>query len=383
MALVDYGDSDSYDSNTDNESIEGNISKSQTSKSLDFHDKVEDEYKMRMPKNAKPLLQPLAIQRKTGLNGKVIPSIPTLEDLNSSDDSDDDKPKKVQESDILSNKSKSAKSLLDLLPPTRSLIVREGDKPVLSSHLIPRQAVRKPPLLKPLASKTSETAVESNDEDFDNESTSTAGFFTFDASQKSSTNPISTEEVRQNARVSVLASKAAVEATVAQKPSSTSAENLPSLKEKPFKDWELQKRPDIQRGDSDDEFEKETESMFTAESFIPGPERKKARLARSGISGPSSVPDLLAVVPEGAQIREVRAEDLTAGADLELIKDVTKSRPVIDPQQHIVNNPGKLAFRKHQITWLAYKAQEDEYELQEQWAEARRNKTISRQKYGF
>lgn len=48
---------------------------------MDFHDKVEEEYKMRMPKNAKPFLEPLNIQRKSGLNGKVILTIPTVEEV--------------------------------------------------------------------------------------------------------------------------------------------------------------------------------------------------------------------------------------------------------------------------------------------------------------
>lgn len=163
-----------------------------------------------------------------------------------------------------------------MLPPTRSLIVREGDKPVLSSPLIPRQAARKPSLPKSLTFKSSESVIECDDEYFDNDSTSTGSFFTFDASQGFSAPPISTEEVRQNARVSVLASeaslKAAAKASVAQESGSTSADNLPLLKEKPFKEWELQKRPNVQQGDSEEEFEKESGPMFTAESFIPGPE---------------------------------------------------------------------------------------------------------------
>lgn len=60
---------------------EGNP-KPQPSKTLsDFQDKVEDEYKMRIPMNAKPFLQPLNIQHKIGVNGKVILSIPTVEDV--------------------------------------------------------------------------------------------------------------------------------------------------------------------------------------------------------------------------------------------------------------------------------------------------------------
>ncbi len=46
-----------------------------------FHDSVEDEYRMRIPKNAKPLIEPLNIKRKTGLSGKVLLSIPTVEEV--------------------------------------------------------------------------------------------------------------------------------------------------------------------------------------------------------------------------------------------------------------------------------------------------------------
>ncbi|VDO05808.1 unnamed protein product [Rodentolepis nana] len=394
MALVDYGDSDISDSDCDADVVQETNSRSKPSKTVsDFQDKVEDEYKMRIPKNVKPIIQPLNIQRKTGLNGKVILSIPTVEDLNSSDDSDDDLPKRVQDQ-FRSNKPKSSKSLLDLLPPTRSLIVREGDKPVLSQRLVPRQATRRPPPPKPLPSKPAGPIAEFDEEILD-ELPSANSFFTFEAAVEPSASTLSAEEIRRKTREAILASEASAmsstESTVAQGPSSstsTSGNYLPPLKEKPFSELELQKRPRAQQqqGDSDGEFahEDEEEPLFTAETFIPGPERKKARMALSGVRGPSSVEDLLAAVPGGLNIREIKAADLTAGSDLELIKNVTKARPPkVDPSQHVVDNPGKLAFRKHQITWLAYKAQENEYELQEQWAEARRNKTLSRQKYGF
>lgn len=99
MALVDYGDSDISDSDSEGNYFVTYVFKSyrivfseivqndnpnpqQSTKSQKgFSDKVEDEYKMRIPKNAKPLLQPLNIQRKTGLNGKVILTIPTVEDV--------------------------------------------------------------------------------------------------------------------------------------------------------------------------------------------------------------------------------------------------------------------------------------------------------------
>nr|CDS25560.1 Mitotic checkpoint protein PRCC C terminal [Hymenolepis microstoma] len=394
MALVDYGDSDLSDSDCDMDVIPDSNSKSQRSNALsDFQDKVEDEYKMRMPRNAKPILQPLNLKRKTGLNGKVILSIPTVEDLDSSDDSDDDFPKRVQDR-FTKNKSRSSKSLLDLLPPTRSLIVREGDKPVISQSLVPRQAVRKLPPPKPLPSKPAGPIVDFDDEILD-ELPSKNSFFTFEAVEEPSASALSAEEVRRKTREAILASeasaKSSTELTAPQGPSSSTSSDgtyLPPLKEKPFSELELQKRPRAQeqQGDSDGEFEHENEEepLFTAETFIPGPERKKARMALGGVRDPSSVEDLLAAVPGGLKIREIKAADLTAGSDLELLKNVTKGRPPkVDPSQHVVDNPGKLAFRKHQITWLAYKAQENEYELQEQWAEARRNKTLSRQKYGF
>ncbi|KAM3187168.1 hypothetical protein ACTXT7_002822 [Hymenolepis weldensis] len=383
MALVDYGDSDLSDPASDVEVVQEGNSKPQPSKALsDFQDKVEDEYKMRMPMSAKPFLQPLNIQHKVGVNGKVILSIPMVENLNSSDDSDDDRPKRVQPQST-NSKSKSSKSLLDLLPPTRSLIVREGDKPVISQPLIPRQAARNPPPTKTPSSKPAGAVGEFEEENLDDDLPSANSFFTFGTAKKPSASTLSAEEVRRKAREAILAS----EATVAQRPSSTSSTGyyLPSLKEKPFSEWELQKGPRSQPqqgGDSDQKFEHEIEEepMFTAETFIPGPELKKARMSRGDVISASSVADLLASVPGGIQIREVKAADLTAGADLELVKSVTKSRPPkVDPSQHVVDNPGKLAIRKHQITWLAYKAQENEYELQEQWAEARRNRTLSRQ----
>ncbi|VDL64009.1 unnamed protein product [Hymenolepis diminuta] len=274
MALVDYGDSDLSDSASDAEVVQECNPKPQPSKTLsDFQDKVEDVYKMRMPKNAKPFLQPLNIQHKVGVNGKVILSIPMVEDLNSSDDSDDDRPKRIQPQSTTS-KSKSSKSLLDLLPPTRSLIVREGDKPVISQPLVPRQVARNPPPTKTPSSKPAEAVAEFEEENLDDDLSSTNSFFTFGAAKKPLASTLSAEEVRRKAREAILAS----EATATQRLSSTSSTGcyLPSLKEKPFSERELQKGllNQQQQGDSYQEFEHENEEepMFTAETFIPGPE---------------------------------------------------------------------------------------------------------------
>ncbi|KAL5105975.1 Proline-rich protein PRCC [Taenia crassiceps] len=388
MALVDYDGSDTSDFDSENEPIlEKDSMQSQRSfrKQLDFHDKVEDEYKMRMPKNAKPFLEPLNIERKSGVNGKVILTIPTVEELNSSDDSDDAEVVKRPSRKPVG--SSSHKSLLDLLPPTRALIVKEGDKPIIPALLVPKQAFRNipPKPAPPKSPKTAELSAEVGDMEVD--VTSPGGFFTFNSTQEDSVTPLTTEEARRRARESILAAEAEVAVKAMSQEPVPSLQELPPLKEKPFSDWQLPKRPRVEReGDASgeeegEEAEEEMGPLFTAETFIPGPERKRARLGRSGASA-MSVADLLAA-SGGAKVREVRADDLTAGASLELLKNITTARPKMEPQQHLVNNPGKLAFRKHQITWLAYKAQEQEYELQEQWAEARRNQAQSRQKYGF
>ncbi|EUB54872.1 hypothetical protein ECG_07710 [Echinococcus granulosus] len=387
MALVDYGASDMSDSDSEGKLIDENSStksQSTSSKQMDFHDKVEDEYKMRMPKNAKPLLEPLNIQRKSGINGKVILSIPTVEEFDSSDDSDSDDLENVKRPPRKAVGSTSHKSLLDLLPPTRALIVREGDKPIIPSLLVPKQAIQSIPT-KPAPAKsprTPELSVEVGDMDYD--TASPEGFFTFNGTQEDSVLPSNADEARRRARESILAAEAAAVGNTTPQETVPLPQELPPLEEKPFKDWQLPKRPRVEREEgasSEEGEEEEMGPMFTAETFIPGPERKRARLSRSGATA-MSVADLLAASGR-AKVREVRAEDLTAGASLELLKNITTARPKMEPQQHLVNNPGKLAFRKHQITWLAYKAQEQEYELQEQWAEARRNQAQSRQKYGF
>ncbi|VDK39795.1 unnamed protein product [Taenia asiatica] len=364
MALVNYDGSDPSDFDSENESTqETATTQSQISvnKQMEFHDKVEDEYKMRMPKNAKPFLEPLNIQRKSGTNGRVILTIPTMEELNSSDDSDSDDAESVKNPPRKPFGPTSHKNLLDLLPPTRALIVKEGDKPIIPSLLIPKQAVRNVPAksapMKP--PKTAELSPEVGDMEVD--ATSPEGFFNFNSTQEDSVTPSTTEEARRKARESILAAEAeAAGKPTPQEPVPLSQE-LPPLEEKPFKDWQLPKRPRVERenGASSEEEggedeEEEMGPMFTAETFIPGPERKRARLGRSGVSA-VSVADLLAA-SGGAKVREVRADDLTAGASLELLKNITTARPKMEPQQHLVNNPGKLAFRKHQITWLAYKA---------------------------
>ncbi|OON16408.1 hypothetical protein X801_07780 [Opisthorchis viverrini] len=93
---------------------------------------------------------------------------------------------------------------------------------------------------------------------------------------------------------------------------------------------------------------------WTEHTFVPGPERKRARLNQPGTR---SIPvhDLLAT--SNQSIREVNQADLTVGADLELMKSVTADESQYRSHRASEDDdPGKLAHRKHQITWLAYQA---------------------------
>lgn len=146
---------------------------------------------------------------------------------------------------------------------------------MISQPLVPRQVARNPPPTKTPSSKPAGAVVEFEEEDLVDDLPSANSFFTFGAANKPSASTLSAEEVRRKAREAILAS----EATSTQRPSSTSstAYDLPLVKEKPFSEWELQKglrNQQQQGGDSDQEFERENEEepMFTAETFIPGPE---------------------------------------------------------------------------------------------------------------
>lgn len=53
------------------------------------------------------------------------------------------------------------------------------------------------------------------------------------------------------------------------------------------------------------------------------------------------------------EVISINQSDLTAGAQLELIKSVTSDDSQYRPKS-TDDDPGKLAHRKHQITWLAH-----------------------------
>ncbi|BHF84189.1 hypothetical protein SprV_0902733900 [Sparganum proliferum] len=415
MALVNYDRSDdSSDSEEETNPEVPNLSQKVVSPNASgqFMDSVEAEYKMRIPRNAKPLLKPLNIEKRTSKSGKVLITIPTLEELDSSDDSDDESNMKPQKTQRCPAKHKQSTSLLDLLPPTRALIVREGSSPMMIPHQLAKpkapeglvkqyeQRQRAAAQLKsanpPLPEEDEDEFTADIDDDAEQETGESKYFSFYDAKKEAErltalgqTTAASSSAVPSSSNSSSHPATSHVPSSTPSKISvpSSAPPGLPVLPEKPFADADL---PEPGQGPTDhsekessqvDDVE-EPEPVWTEASFIPAPERKRARLGGCGQvpigARSSAVMDVLASTKSG--IRTVSQDELTDGAQLELLKSITSDNR---PRKVDVEQPNKLAFRKHQITWLAYKAQEQEYELQEQWSEARRNQHLSRSKYGF
>ncbi len=59
-------------------------------------------------------------------------------------------------------------------------------------------------------------------------------------------------------------------------------------------------------------------------------------------------------------------------------------RVAVDPLgQALGSGDSSLEKRKHQITWLAIRAREREYELKQQWAQSSMSRAQTQAKYGF
>lgn len=54
-------------------------------------------------------------------------------------------------------------------------------------------------------------------------------------------------------------------------------------------------------------------------------------------------------------IIDIRQEELTAGAEIEFTKTISQEEDEWSKKKHSEAMPSKMAARKHQITWLAYR----------------------------
>ncbi|CAH8556294.1 unnamed protein product [Schistosoma turkestanicum] len=390
---------------------------------------------MRVPKSAKlPDLVPNIPIVKTK-DGKVLLSVPDLEALDSSDDSDDESGRSAKNNKSYQNfKSGTDKvSLLSVLPPTRALIVREGNRPMIPHQLMSRknttQNVGEKLTMKTKLENVDKKSNLSNNNDEDDvwdpnstneqdsdkdtseladEDTEEASFFSFYKPAPNNHEAVASERAAalsalQAARKKAeLASKAPIAdnednhslITVQMSHDENSTTNrfntkswnecLPKIT---ISDPEILRQMssvqnEIAKQDKEDDNEDGEDKVFwTEENFVPGPERKRARLVMPGTkSNNIALNDLLQSTK--TEVISINQSDLTAGAQLELIKSVTSDDSQYRPKS-TDDDPGKLAHRKHQITWLAHQAQENEMELEKRWAEARRNKASNRAKYGF
>ncbi|TGZ66260.1 hypothetical protein CRM22_005411 [Opisthorchis felineus] len=416
MALVNYDNSDNELSDSAEESNDDAVTETGV-------DKVEPEYKMRMPKSAARKANPAtvvpALVTSKTRTGKVLLSVPALQELDSSSDENDNdrdavtkqRSKKAQ----LGSAGQRSVGLLSLLPPTRAPITRDGPKPVMMmphqlavkrpapGHLVKRNqlggAVGQEATQNGVSEDSRDSDVDDNDDDGTEGSTS-ASFFSFFQPAPESERAVA--EVRAATATSII--RAMV--SKADEPTGSDDARQPGFEEQVVvssTNKQTPSRPTVQTPTSSlcridpavlselDVPKKEVPTdgdeaiddvqCWTEHTFVPGPERKRARLNQPGTR---SIPVHDLLVTSNQSIREVNQADLTVGADLELMKSVTADESQYRSHRASEDDdPGKLAHRKHQITWLAYQAQENEMELEKRWAEARRNKASNRSKYGF
>ncbi|CAH8595692.1 unnamed protein product [Schistosoma mattheei] len=431
MALVSYGSS-GEESNDDEEDLVVSNESTTTTNSI-LKDRVEPEFKMRVPKSAKlPNLVPNIPIVKTK-DGKVLLSVPDLEALDSSDDSDDESSRSAKNNKSYRNSKPGTDkvSLLSVLPPTRALIVREGNRPMIPHQLISKKNTSHT-IKETLTMKTKPENVgqkpgfQNNNDDDDvwdaditskqdsdkdtleiaDEDAEEVSFFSFYKPTPNNQEAVASERAAALSALQATRKKA----ELSSKPLTVDNDDSNSLitvklshdensttSRHTAKSWEeclpkvtisdpeiLRQMSSVKKEIAEQEDEKEDveEKVFwTEENFVPGPERKRARLVMPGTkSNNIAVNELLQST--NTEVISINQSDLTAGAQLELIKSVTSDDSQYRPKS-TDDDPGKLAHRKHQITWLAHQAQENEMELEKRWAEARRNKASNRAKYGF
>ncbi|CAH8624155.1 unnamed protein product [Schistosoma margrebowiei] len=354
--------------------------------------------------------------------------------LDSSDDSDDESSRSVNNNKSYRNSKPGTDkvSLLSVLPPTRALIVREGNRPMIPHQLISKKntshTVKETLTMKTKPGNVGQKPSFQNNNDDDDvwdaditgkqdsdkdtleladEDAEEVSFFSFYKPTPNNHEAVASERaaalsaLQATRKKAELSSKPSIvdnddsnsfitvklshdeNSTTGRLTAKSWEECLPKVT---INDPEILRQmssvqKEISEQEKDDEGDVEEKVFWTEENFVPGPERKRARLIMPGTkSNNIAVNELLQST--NTEVISINQSDLTAGAQLELIKSVTSDDSQYRPKS-TDDDPGKLAHRKHQITWLAHQAQENEMELEKRWAEARRNKASNRAKYGF
>ncbi|VDP05952.1 unnamed protein product, partial [Soboliphyme baturini] len=129
-----------------------------------------------------------------------------------------------------------------------------------------------------------------------------------------------------------------------------------------------------------------------AESF-PGAGQKVGKTisieqARKLIKKHETDPFTGRTVPDDLQIIDVNVDTQLEGVRENLLRNLTGPKAPdamlnAAKKEDTKVNPGGVAKRKHQITYLAFLAKEREEQLQNQWAQNRHTRKQSRMKYGF
>ena len=84
---------------------------------------------------------------------------------------------------------------------------------------------------------------------------------------------------------------------------------------------------------------------------------------------------------EAVNFIDVHADNYTS--TVELTKNLTQEVDMVSHSKNKKDGPSGQQKRKHQITYLAHRAKEQEFELKNQWAQNKMTKNQTQSKYGF
>lgn len=289
--------------------------------------------------------------------GKKLPvriSIPSLSDF----PEDDDEPKarkKIQP-------SAKGSGLFALLPPPKQATVKEANR-----SLVPNVLTRKPnptpPVKKPLPKPSVGVKRKQADSDPESDGENESGdFFSLNKEDKLPEIPMS--------EIPFPASSDNYQ----QLDNSISYENS-SSSQQPIANMEYQYQPyDNQAGSSAESALPQANSGQDFISFSGGGDLQLDDEALKKLCGRRRNEDIQILDVSGDQIMPDQREWLT--------KQLTEEQPRHTSKRGL-HGPSSQQKRKHQITYLAHIAKENELELKNQWANNRQSRKQTQSKYGF